>query len=45
MGILAVLCIVLYEVKTRKFIVTVRGSDRQKGRDFQSVITMLLVAL
>jgi hypothetical protein len=37
MGLLAVLPIAYYEVKRLKFIMTVYGSDGQKGKDFQSL--------
>jgi len=36
MGLLAVLPVVFYDVKRPKFIMTVCGSDCQKGMDFQS---------
>jgi hypothetical protein len=40
-GLLAVLPVVYHELKKLKFIMTVCGSDRQKGEGL-SVITMLL---
>jgi len=36
MGLRAVLPVVFYDVKRPKFIITVCGPDRQKGRDFLS---------